>query len=69
MPPLICFLSVNFAFGFFLGIVVGFSFLQANADVGLFLRDPVAASLLLWGFGASAGMGAIGTGLALLKQE
>lgn len=69
MTPLIRFLLVNLAGGFAIGAVAGFAFMQSNGEADLFAREPLAAAMLLWGFGASFGMGAVGTGLALLPYR
>ena len=60
---------MNWTGGFALGLVVGLFFMQANGEGDLLFREPVAAALLLWGFAASFGMGAIGTALALLPHD
>lgn len=69
MTRLIRFLLVNMAGGFVIGLVAGLAFMQSNGDTDLLFRQPLAAAMLLWGFAASFGMGAIGTGLALLPYE
>lgn len=69
MTPLIRFLLVNMAGGFAIGLVAGFAFMHSNGDGELLFRQPLAAVMMLWGFGASFGMGAVGTGLALLPSE
>ncbi len=67
MAPLIRFLLINLIGGFTIGLVVGFSFMLSNGKTELLVQEPLAAALLLWGFAASFGMGAIGTALALLR--
>lgn len=69
MTQLVRFLLVNLTGGFALGLAAGFAFMQSGGNVDFFFQQPLAAIMLLWGFGASFGMGAIGTGLALLRSE
>lgn len=69
MTPLIRFLIVNLAGGFAIGVVVGVAFLRSNGIAEPFAGQPLATAMLLWSFGASFGMGAIGTALALLPRE
>ena len=69
MTPLIRFLLVNLAGGFAIGLVTGLAFIQSDGSAGLLMDQPLAAAMLLWAFGASFGMGAIGTGLSLLARE
>lgn len=69
MTPLIRFLLVNLAGGFALGLVAGLGFIQSGGSAELLRDQPLATAMLLWSFGASFGMGAIGTGLALLPYE
>lgn len=64
MTPLVRFLIVNLAGGFAIGLIAGFAFMQSQGSAGLFTDQPLAAAMMLWAFGASFGMGAIGTGLA-----
>lgn len=69
MTPLVRFLLVNMAGGFAIGLVAGLAFIQSNAETGLFADQPLAAAMMLWAFAASFGMGAVGTGLALLPYD
>lgn len=69
MTRLVRFLLVNLAGGFALGLAAGFAFMQSGDNADIFVQQPLAAIMLLWGFGASFAMGAIGTGLALLQGE
>lgn len=63
------FLVANLAAGMLVGVIVGVAYLQWIGDVALLFREPLAAAMLLWGFAASIGMGAVGTGLVLLGDE
>lgn len=69
MTQLVRFLLVNLTGGFALGLAAGFAFVQSGGNADLFDQQPLATVMLLWGFGASFGVGAIGTGLALLQDE
>ena len=69
MKPLFDFLGVNMGVGFMIGLVVGFAFILSNGESGLFVGEPLATVMLLWGFGATFGLGALGTGLALLPFD
>jgi hypothetical protein len=69
MTSLIRFLVVNWTGGFPLGLVVGLFFIHSNGQGDLLFRQPIAAALLLWGFAASFGMGAIGTALGFLPDD
>ena len=69
MTPLIRFLLANLTGGFAIGLLVGYAFMQSIGDGDLILRQPLGTAMLLWSFGASFGMGALGTGLALLPHE
>jgi hypothetical protein len=69
MTQLVRFLLVNLTGGFALGLVAGSAFIQSGDNADLFDQQPLAIVMLLWGFGASFGMGAIGTGLALLQSD
>ena len=63
------FLLVNLTTGFLAGCVVALGYLQSVGELDLFTREPLAAAMVLWGFAASAGIGAAGTALCLLGQE
>lgn len=69
MAPLIRFLLVNLAGGFAIGTAAGLAFMQSNGEIDLIVREPLAAAMMLWAFAASFGMGAVGTGLALLPRK
>lgn len=69
MTRLVRFLLINLTGGFALGLAAGFACMQSGGSADFFGRQPLAAIMLLWGFGASFAMGAIGTGLALLQGE
>lgn len=69
MTPLVRFLLVNLAGGFALGLLTGAAFIHMSADGDLILGDAIGTGLTLWSFAASFGLGAVGTGLALLPQE
>lgn len=69
MMSLIRFIVVNMTAGFLIGLGVGFAFILSNGDADLLVREPLAAGMMLWGFAASFGMGALGTGLAMLPGE
>lgn len=66
---LIRFLLLNAIGGFMLGLVAGIAFIQAQMGLDLLIREPLAAGMLLWGFGASIAMGAIGTGLMMSSDD
>lgn len=63
------FVLVNLATGMLVGAVVCAAYLHSIGELGLLLRQPLAAAMLLWSFAASTGIGAVGTGLALLGDE
>jgi hypothetical protein len=69
MPPLIRFLIINAAMGFGLGSIVGCAFIDAAYGIALLAAQPLAAVMLIWGFGASFAMGAIGSALALDSER
>lgn len=69
MTRLVRFLLINLTGGFALGLAAGFACVQSGGNADLFGQQPLATIMLLWGFGASFAMGAIGTGLALLQDE
>lgn len=69
MTQLIRFMLFNLMAGFLIGLVVGFAFMLARDLTHLPAQEPLAAIMLLWGFGASFGMGVLGTGLGLLPPE
>lgn len=64
MTPLVRFLLLNLAGGFAIGILAGLIFIHLSIE--LFMYQPIAIFLLLWSFGASFGVGAVGNGLAFL---
>lgn len=63
------FVLVNLATGMLVGVLVGAAYLHWIDEVDLLFREPLAAAMLLWSFAASTGMGAVGTGLALLGDD
>ena len=63
------FLLVTLTTGLLAGCAAAVGYLQSIGELGLFIREPLAAAMVLWGFAASIGIGAIGTGLGLLGQE
>ena len=65
MSSLLRFLAFNLTAGFVLGLAVGTGFLLSNGNAALFAEEPLATAMLLWAFGASFGMGVLGTGLAM----
>jgi hypothetical protein len=69
MDPLIRFLIVNAAGGFFFGLLAGVAFIVSIGMAGLFLAEPIGAGMILWAFSASFAMAAIGTGLAMLSTN
>lgn len=69
MAPMMRFLLVNFAGGFVLGLVAGFTCVILYNGLGFLLHEPLAAAMMLWGFAATFAVGAVGTGLALLPYE
>lgn len=68
MPQLIRMMIVTVAGGFSLGFVVSCVFIQKSHGIGMFLDQPAAAAMLVWGFGASFAMGALGSRLALFQH-
>lgn len=69
MTQLVRFMLFNLTAGFLIGLVVGFAFMQASDLTHLPAQEPLAAVMLLWGFGAGFGMGVLGTGLGMLHSE
>lgn len=69
MTQLVRFMLFNLTAGFLIGLVVGLAFMLASDLTHLAAQEPLAAIMLLWGFGASFGMGVLGTGLGLLPSE
>lgn len=69
MTPLVRFLLLNFAGGFVLGLAAGCAHVALNMDAGLFAREPLFAAMVVWGFAATIGLGAVGTGLAMLPYD
>lgn len=69
MTPLVKFLLVNGIGGFLTGLWAGLGFIVVHAQAGLFSGQPLATAMLLWAFGASFSMGAIGTGVAFLPYR
>ncbi|WP_067219447.1 hypothetical protein [Stappia indica] len=63
------FLLVDLTTGLLAGCAAAVGYLQSIGELGLFIREPLAAAMVAWGFAASTGTGAIGTGLGLLGQE
>lgn len=63
------FLVVNGFGGFLVGLGVGFGYLEACPDTAMFIGQPLSIAMLLWTFGVSFGLGAIGTGLALMSYS
>ncbi|SOC06769.1 hypothetical protein [Stappia indica] len=63
------FLLVNLTTGLLAGCAAAVGYLQSIGELGLFIREPLATAMVLWGFAASTGIGATGTGLGLLGQE
>lgn len=55
--------------GFVLGLGTGIAYLTLFRGIGLLLKEPLAAAMLLWSFAAVFAVGAAGTGLALLPYE
>lgn len=66
MPELLKFLLINALGGFSIGIAAGIACI-AFQDSGFLANQPLEAVLVLWAFGASFTLGAIGTGLAFLR--
>lgn len=69
MTPLFRFLGINLGGGFAIGLIAGVGFLQSGTSADLFDDQPLAIAMMLWSFGASFGMGALGTALALLAYQ
>lgn len=63
------FFLVTLTTGLLAGGAAAVGYLQSIGELGLFIREPLAAAMVAWGFAASTGIGAIGTGLGLLGQE
>lgn len=68
MPHLVRFLLVNLAAGFLIGAAVGACFVLSGANAELFEGQPLGTAMLLWAFGASFGLGMLGTGLAMISD-
>lgn len=66
MPELLKHLLINTLGGFSIGIVTGIACIMVQ-DSAFPAAQPLETVLVLWAFGATFTLGAIGTGLALLQ--
>ena len=69
MAPLLQFLLINGLGGFIAGLLAGGGYIVFYSDVELFIGQPLAIAMLLWGFGATFATGAVCTALALLPYQ